>query len=326
MNSTLRIRNAQTGMHRPLLLIGLLTFAVSAPSLQGRTFTDAQGRTIEADLISVTGETARVRKKDKTEFELPLAKLSDADREFVKKWEKDRREKIAGNAPEPGATLTFEFGDLPVDFSGNPASFQVKIPSSYDPSRPVPLLIFLGGGKGNNSPGGALGVTKGDFVCAGLPYPDDGRNPAQNNMVGDFENVWKYWKPMLAKLETAIPNLDPKLRVIGGFSNGGHAIDGMLSEPGFSDFFTAFFLIDGGGALPSRYRNVRDKYCYIAWGTKSPNAPNSEEVVSRAKRAGMEIVESPMEEVGHAFPDSEKEKVTEWLYQTVVPAAKGETK
>ncbi|MCB1079361.1 MAG: hypothetical protein KDM64_16195, partial [Verrucomicrobiae bacterium] len=60
----------------------------------------------------------------------------------------------------------------------------------------------------------------------------------------------------------------------------------------------------------------------IAWGTKSPNAGNSEEVVSRAKRGGMIIVESPMEDVGHAFPDSEKAKVTAWLYETVVPASR----
>ncbi|MCB1062809.1 MAG: hypothetical protein KDN20_07805, partial [Verrucomicrobiae bacterium] len=250
------------------------------------------------------------------------SKFSKEDQTYILEWQKEKHAKLSEGAPKPGDTLTFEFPELPKDFRGKPAAFSVKIPASYDPSKPVPLMIFLGGGDGGNEPGAAVGLTKGEFVCTALPYPDDGRNPAQANMVGDFDHVWKYWKPMLAKLMEAVPNLDPKLRVIGGFSNGGHAIDGVLAESEFSTFFTAFFLIDGGGALPSRYRDVRDKHCYIAWGTKSPNATNSEEVVSRAKRGGMIVVESPMEGLGHAFPDSEKTKVIEWLYSTVIPAAK----
>lgn len=307
---------------RILALLASLGACSWAQSSTARTFTDNQGRSIEADLISVSENSVKVRRADGNEFDLRLEVLSEADRKFIEQWETERREKLAAGAPKPGETLTFEFPGLPKDFKGAPAAFKVKIPAEYDPAKPVPLLIFLGGGTGGNDPGPALGLTRGDFVCAGLPYPDDGRNPAQDNMVGDFDKVWDYWQPMLAKLEEAIPNLDPHLRVIGGFSNGGHAIDGVLAETEFSEFFTAFFLIDGGGALPSRYREVRDKHCYIAWGENSPNATNSEEVVSRAKRGGMVVVESPMEGVGHAFPDSEKKKVTEWLYDIVVPASK----
>jgi hypothetical protein len=292
------------------------------PQLLARTFIDSKGRELEAELISVESEEATIRRADGAEFTLPFSKFSPADQKFIRDWETERLEKLAEKSPKPGETLTFEFPDLPKDFKGKPASFNVRIPAGYSPDKPAPLLIFLPGGTGGNDPGGAVGLTKGDFVCAGLPYPDDGRNPAQNNMVGDFDKVWDYWQPMLKKLETAIPNLDPDLRVIGGFSNGGHAIDGVLSESDFGEFFTAFFLVDGGGGLPSRYREVRDKHCYVAWGEKSPNAANSEEVVSRAKRAGMVVVESPMAEVGHAFPGSEKEKVTSWLYETVIPAAR----
>ncbi len=312
------MKNAPFRIPALLLSLGACTLLQTS---KARTFTDNQGRSIEAELISVGDSSVKVRRTDGNEFDLPLNILSETDREYVEQWETERREKLAAGAPKPGETLTFDFPDLPKDFKGAPAAFKVKIPADYDPAKPVPLLIFLGGGTGGNEPGPALGLTRGDFVCAGLPYPDDGRNPAQDNMVGDFDKVWDYWRPMLAKLEEAIPNLDPRLRVIGGFSNGGHAIDGVLAEAEFSEFFTAFFLIDGGGALPSRYREVRDKHCYVAWGENSPNASNSEEVVSRAKRAGMVVVESPMEGVGHAFPESEKKKVTEWLYGTVIPSA-----
>lgn len=288
---------------------------------QARPFTNTQGKTIEADLVDVSGDSVKIRQPGGQEFTLPIATFSEADRKFIQSWEADRRAKLAAGAPKPGETLSFDFPDLPKDMRGQPAAMKVRIPTTYDPAKPVPLMIFLPGGDGGNDPGGGAGLTKDDFVCAGLPYPDDGRNPAQNNMVGDFKAVWKYWKPMLTKLTEVVPNLDPKLRVIGGFSNGGHAIDGVLGEPRFGEFFTAFFLIDGGGALPSRYRDARDKYCYVAWGTKSPNAANSEEVAQRAKRAGMTVVESPMTDVGHAFPESERKKVIDWLYGTVIPAA-----
>ncbi|MBL9155029.1 MAG: hypothetical protein JNK37_21285 [Verrucomicrobiales bacterium] len=296
----------------------------SVPSLMAevRVFTDVQGRQIEAELIEVTADQAKIRRKAGGEFALPLERLSPADREYVAKWAEERRTTLAAKTPKPGETLTFEFPDLPKDFRGQPAAFKVRIPDGYDPAKPAPLMIFLGGGDGGNEPGAAVGLTRGEFVCAALPYPDNGRNPAQANMVGDFENVWKYWKPMLEKLTEAVPNLDPRLRVIGGFSNGGHAIDGVLGEEEFTRFFSAYFLIDGGGALPSRYRDAKGKHCYVAWGTKSPNAPNSEEVVRRARRAGMEVVESPMEDVGHAFPETEKTKVIAWLYDTVIPLAK----
>ncbi len=308
---------------RVRIFVPTFLFLLGAGSLTARTFTDLKGRRLEAELIGVSNDAAKVRRPDGVEFTLPLATLSEADCEFVRKWDEERRARLAEKAPKPGETLTFDFPDLPKDFRGQPAACKVQIPAGYDPAKPVGLMIFLPGGEGGSGPGGASRLTKEDFVCAGLPYPEDGRNPAQNNMVGDFDKVWKYWQPMLAKLSETVPNLDPRLRVIGGFSNGGHAIDGVLGEANFAKFFTAFFLIEGGGALPSRYSEARGKHCYVAWGEKSSAALNSEEVVRRAKRAGMIVVQSPMADTGHAFPESERQKVIDWLYKTVIPAATG---
>ena len=306
---------------RTLACLAASAWAILIATAEARIFTDNQRREIDAELIAAEDEEATIRMTDGREFTLPLSQFSEEDQVFIKQWTEERLAKLAEMAPKAGETLKFEFPYLPKDFRGNPAAFSAKVPSTYAPDKPIPLMIFLGGGTGNNSPGGALGLTKDDFVCVGLPYPDNGRNPIQHNMVGDFDKVWEYWRPMLAKLEEAIPNLDPELRVIGGFSNGGHAIDGLLAEEEFAHFFTAFFLIDGGGALPSRYRNVSGKHCYVAWGAKSPAARSSGEVVSRARRARMEVVASPMEDTGHAFPGSEKEKVKEWLYSVVIPGS-----
>lgn len=316
-----------------VLLLLSCAFADEAP----RKFTNTDGVVIEAQILSVKGEAVVLMWKGK-EVEVPLAKLSEVDRKWVAEWQAAKMKadgagdtKPADTPTEPGTpdpragkTLTFEFPELIKDMSGGPAKFSVKIPSDYSLEKPVPLFIFLGGGNGSNSPGGASGLTKDDFICAGLPYPDDGRNPAQANMVGSFDEVWDYWKPMLAKLDEEFPNIDKRLRMIGGFSNGGHAIDGCLKEKEFAEYFTAFVLIDGGGALGRSYRSNKDEHCWVAWGENSPNATNSEEVASRARRSGMELVKSEMKGVGHAFPAEEKKRVTEWIYDIVLPAALAE--
>lgn len=301
-----------------LLLSSLLFWGSMFPAAaETRIFHDQDGRKIEAELVSVKADDVTIR-KGSHELTLPITRFSEADRKFIREWAESEKN-IRGNAPEPGETLTFDFPDLVKDFNGNPAAFKVKIPSSYDPTKPIGLLIFLDGANGHNGPEGALGLSKNDLVCAGLPYPDNGRNANQSNMVGSFDEVWDYWKPMLAKLEEAVPNLDPDLRIIGGFSNGAHAVDGLLGNPEFVKTFSAFYLIDGGGVLGGVYSKANDKHAYIAYGESSPNKRNSERVVRRAEQAGMKVVSHMMAETGHAFPGSERERVKTWIYETVVP-------
>jgi hypothetical protein len=324
------------------VLLACLVLASGAPcgasaEETARKFTNTDGVVIEAQMLSVKDEAVFLLWNGQ-EVEVPLAKLSGADQKWVADWQAAKMKGNGGNGSNPtekptppgeqdsraGKTLSFEFPELIKDMSGGLAKFSVKLPADYSLEKPVPLFIFLGGGNGSNSPGGASGLTRGDFLCAGLPYPDDGRNPAQNNMVGSFDEVWDYWKPMLAKLDEEFPNIDKRLRMIGGFSNGGHAIDGCLQDKEFADYFNAFVLIDGGGALGRGYRSNKGEHCWVAWGEKSPNAENSQEVASRARRSGMEVVKSEMKGVGHAFPAEEKTRVTEWIYSTVLPAAMAE--
>ena len=308
------------------LLIFLIGAAVAGAGEATRRFTNTDGMVIEATIQSIKGEVAVLLWKG-MEVEVALAKLSETDREWLKQWQAagEKMENAAtSSAPDTtderaGKTLTFELPGLINDMRGEPAAINVKVPTRYDPAKPVPLFIYLGGGNGGNSPGGASGLTNDDFLCVGFPYPDDGRNPAQDNMVGSFDEVWAYWEPMLKKLDEEFPNIDKRLRMIGGFSNGGHAIDGLLGETAFAEYFNAFILIDGGGSLGGKYRSSKGEHCYIAWGENSPNAVNAEEVVTRARRSGMEYVESEMKSVGHAFPESEKEKVKAWIYDVVLP-------
>ena len=63
-------------------------------SAEPRTFTDQFGRSITAELISVEGDSVRIRRDDGQVFTLAASKLTEADQKFIKDW----------NATQPGST------------------------------------------------------------------------------------------------------------------------------------------------------------------------------------------------------------------------------
>jgi hypothetical protein len=230
----------------------------------------------------------------------------------------------------PGATLRFDFPELTVDRKGALAACHLKLPADYDTAKKYPLVVWLGGGEGGNQPNGSF-LPAGDFVLVGLPYPKGANNPAQANMVGDYAKVWAYHRFMLDEIAKVIPNLDKSRSIIAGFSNGGHAIDGMLrlsGGPKLTDYFGTFIFADGGGtgytslgALP----DLKGKFAYVCWGgVNGSNKPNSSHLPKALRAAGASVVGSEMAGVGHAFDASEHPKVAEWLEKVALasPAKK----
>lgn len=84
------------------ILSALLTFSI-AVSASARTWTNTEGKKIEADLLSIEGdpgsEIAKLRMAGGRIFEVPLATLSDADQEFAKATLAETKEEPA----EPSA-------------------------------------------------------------------------------------------------------------------------------------------------------------------------------------------------------------------------------
>ena len=158
----------------------------------------------------------------------------------------------------PGASLKFDFPELTVDRHGALAACHLTLPAGYEAAKKYPLVVWLGGGEGGNQPSGAF-LPAGDFIVVGLPYPKGANNPAQANMVGDYAKVWTYQRFMLDEIAKVIPNIDKSHSIIAGFSNGGHAIDGMLrlsSGPKLTDYFGVFIFADGGGTVYSSKGNL----------------------------------------------------------------------
>jgi hypothetical protein len=228
-----------------------------------------------------------------------------------------------------GASLKFDFPELTVDRHGAMATCHLTLPADYEAAKKYPLVVWLGGGEGGNTPSKAF-LPEGDFIIVGLPYPKGANNPAQANMVGDYAKVWAYQRFMLDEIAKVIPNIDKSHSIIAGFSNGGHAIDGMLrlsSGPKLTDYFGIFVFADGGGTVYSSkgsLTNLKDKFAYACWGSeKGSNKAATSQLPKALKAKGATVVGSEMAGVGHAFDASEHPKVAEWLAKVALaPPAK----
>lgn len=309
------------------LIIALTVLTVNFSS--ARTFTNQSGRKIEAEFVSAEDGQVTIKMSNGKKFTIDVKTLSKADQDYILEQSKPAPPQPAAKLDErvkPSAAIKLEFPDLTPDRKGKPAALNLRIPDNYDPAKPVPLIIFLGGGDGGNSSGSCAAlVDQKDFLMIGLPYPKGANNPGQANMVGDFRKIWAYHKTMLDEIMKLVPNIHPDLRIIAGFSNGAHAIDGMMKEKEFRQFFKAYVLIEGGMDI-GKYSGMSGTYAYIAWGTNGTNnSTNSQNVVKSAKRGKMEVESHGMEGVGHAFPASEKELVKRWITEAVIPGLSGKS-
>jgi hypothetical protein len=233
-------------------------------------------------------------------------------------------------AVAPSASLKFDFPELIVDRHGAMAACNVKLPAGYEAGKKYPLVAWLGGGEGGNNPSGSF-LPEGDFILVGLPYPKGANNPTQANMVGDYAKVWAYQRFMLDEIAKVVPNIDKSHSIVAGFSNGGHAIDGMLrlsSGPKLTDYFSVFIFADGGGTAytsKGNLPNLRDKFAYACWGSeKGSNKPATSLLPKALKSKGATVVGSEMAGVGHSFAATEHPKIAEWLSKValVEPAKK----
>lgn len=67
---------------------GVLLLGLGAPALHAemRTWTDTQGRSLKAEVVSVDGDRVSIRREDGQTFTLSIETLSDDDRQFLKSW------------------------------------------------------------------------------------------------------------------------------------------------------------------------------------------------------------------------------------------------
>jgi predicted esterase len=144
-------------------------------------------------------------------------------------------------------------------------------------------------------------------------------------MVGDYAKVWAYHRFMLDEIAKVIPNIDKSCSIIAGFSNGGHAIDGILrvsGGPKLTEYFGIFIFVEGGGTGYSSLGELPDlkgKFAYACWGSeKGSNKPDASYLPAALKAKGATVVGSEMVGVGHGFSESEHRKIAEWLQKVAL--------
>jgi len=208
--------------------MGVLICAGLVPqSLEARAFKDKQGRTLEAEIIGKVLDSVTIKLPTGKEFTIALSTLSEEDQTFIKAWQPPAP--LPGSAPvvavTPGAIIPLSFPNLPKDLTGQPATCNLRIPDEYQPGMPVPLLVWLSGGTGGNQPtGGYVMVDKSKFAILALPYPSTAPAPREALGGGKMEAIYAYHQAMLAEVQRILPNIDPRIRIVAGFSNGAHTI------------------------------------------------------------------------------------------------------
>lgn len=72
--------------------------AVLAEESNVRDWTNREGRTISAELTALEEETATLRMENGRTYEVPLATLSEADRDYVSRWQAEQEAKARSEA------------------------------------------------------------------------------------------------------------------------------------------------------------------------------------------------------------------------------------
>lgn len=301
------------------ILLQLATLELYAADT--RTFTDTQGREIVAELMTYEGTTVKIRRTDGRVFSFEKDLLSKADQEFVDAQRQALQAKAAGLPGHldarviAGQNFILEFPDLPKMNGGAPAACEVHIPKNFNYPRPVPLLVWFSGGTGSHRVAGANGVVNfDDFVVIALPYPN-GKLPRIAVQEGDIDKHWEFQRPMLKKVIELIPNIDRRARIAAGTSSGAHNIGSGLDKrwKGFSDYFDAFVLHEGGTSPANELSGAKNKRVYVLWGEKSTAREWQEWFNSRIERCGSKLTIESQPTAGHGLNGEGKAMIRKWI-------------
>lgn len=202
-------------------------------------------------------------------------------------------------------------------------SFEVRVPEEYRKDEPVPLLVWFSPGGGSDRVMSVPPIVDfHTFLVAAIPYPNH-RLPrlaikAKQKKINDF---WEYEKPMLDYLQDRFPNISQHIRIAAGFSSGAHLIgSGIdLDWEGFTDFFTAFVLHEGGYAPKMHFSGMRPEHkLLVTYGTAKGYRSYGSVVVRKMRHAGVHPDVIKLPHTTHAMTQESIEAIREWIVETLL--------
>lgn len=189
-----------------IVLSSILLF--SGGTVSARSWTDVQGRTIEAEFVSFDAAAAKVKVRlaNGNEPLIDLAKLSEADRTWITDHLRQQEERLSELRKNAGKTVSMK--------SEGPQAvgYHVYYPTSFDPSKPPAMIImFSPGGDGK----GMLGSVR--AACEELGWIGVGCDEFKNGV--DSSLLDPKWAEVLPAIEKTVLH-DPDLLYMGGLSGG----------------------------------------------------------------------------------------------------------
>jgi hypothetical protein len=327
-----------------MLILLLHGITAAAP----RTWTDVQGRTIEAEIVSASDQDVVVNHRDK-DVTIPLARLSDQDRDFVKNWLAQKEESTSSDeAKEPsgadrlrfdGRTLVTggkmnlftypytpeqlerhsKFKSKPQDTSWKLA---ISVPDDFDPTKPQ--RIFIANTPVNNDAqrlSGNIGVfnayspacAASGWVC--IAYDTNlGRSSHNGDLALSLRKIFTEW-----------PGSKSWQFAVGGFSGGAKASFQPLAYLIANDYNAIGVFLGGCNSVGNckiwreEYKAPKTGYrklkAFLSTGKSDNLVPKSsiENVLRGLKDEGIRNTRSELFDGGHTLNKSHIEDALKWF-------------
>ena len=280
-----------------------------------RTWTSADGRTMEARLVSADAEAVKIRRADGKEFTLKLPQISEDDRNYVSDYlaKQGAASRSFKEGPYADAVKS-EWVKIPKEKHG--LIFQIYASKKLTREKePVPLVINLHGAsaRGEDVEAGKVEIAPKQLVreeqykktpCV-IIQPLCPTDSSWGKHVKELEEI-------IDSLVASLP-IDPNRIYLSGYSMGARGLDSLLmSRP---NFYAAAIFADGD-ANPKWVEKV-DTPLWLFYSGERDMA-KAEKVVEAYKAAGKEAHFK-------AFPDAKHnqihwklahdEKVFPWMFE-----------
>jgi hypothetical protein len=318
----------------------LLFVLLANPVLMARSWTDKDGRVIEAEIVSADVDKVIVNKGGK-EFKLPLDRLSEGDQEFVKNWleeqgDEEAEEKKPDEVVQGGAAgglifdgkplvvggktnlYEYDYSELQLKnsnkFKGKSKGYKIAmaVPAGFDPAKPQKVFIvctaennaqqILAGNVGMMSFFAKQCVESG-WVC--LAYDTNiGRENQDSDLMAAFLKINSIW-----------PEFKGWSFAVGGFSGGAKACFTpcaylLKNDYNVTGAFLAGCNYDTSGENQARYRVSKSafKTVKVFLGNPASKAEYAPPVAASLKKNGMTNVRSEVHKGGSSL-DYEQFKI-----------------
>ena len=330
-----------------LTIISFSLLCCLASQAETRTWTDTQGRTLEAEIVNGDAESVTVLLNG-NEVKIPLSKLSDDDQAYCKEWlEKKQKEAEAASGMVDGVphfdgkpliaggkvnVFNYEYGPEALDEAKRDLKqgetgyrIGIAIPKDFDPTKPQ--RVFIANTAHNNAKQIEQGNTKmaeffskqcaqEGWVCFAFDS-NVGRPKHDQDLVS-----------AIAKMNEVWPNFKNWTFVVGGFSGGGKAAFWPAAYLLKNDYkVTGLFLAntnqDFSAEARELYRIKKSHYSDVSvfWGTGKwdpiANEKTGEEMKESLERNGMKEVRVEFHEGKHSLYHPQFIEALKWF------AAKG---